>query len=116
MSCSPHGFGFLSPTRPGLLTSLLTSSFSHQAHSVIIDGSSPKNHVVVGPARQAYSHSASLGRRYFFPVFSDSLRQNSFASCQLTESTGAAGSLDDLLGFRPITASYWPCVTSWAPS
>src|SRR5207253_1848395 len=40
------------------------------------------------PARAAYSHSASLGRRYFLPVFCDSHDKKSCASSQLTSMTG----------------------------
>src|SRR5262245_11963799 len=53
----------------------------------------PKWKGVVVPARQEYSHSASLGRRYTLPVFRssgrcDSSRQNARASVHVTESTG----------------------------
>src|SRR5258708_40143004 len=56
------------------------------------------------PARQAYSHSASLGKRYVLPAFfsagsADSLSQNSTASVHDTFSTGKS------LVFSPRTLS-----------
>src|SRR5579871_5058555 len=53
----------------------------------------PKWNTVVVPARQAYSHSASVGRRYTRPAFlsagkSESRRQNSTAAYHVTLSTG----------------------------
>ena len=43
---------------------------------------------MVVPARQAYSHSASLGKRCSLPVLIANLAQNSTASYQETFSTG----------------------------
>src|SRR6478735_1600438 len=43
---------------------------------------------VVDPARQQYSHSASVGRRYFFPSFSLSHLHSAVASFQVTFTTG----------------------------
>ena len=55
--------------------------------------SSPQYHGVVVPARQAYSHSASVGSRYVRPAATssgraDNWRQNSAASSHVAESTG----------------------------
>ena len=65
-------------------------------------------HVVVLPARHAYSHSASVGKRYVRPAAcssgnADNLSQNRTASSQLTFSTGCWAPLK-WLGFVPITA------------
>src|SRR5207249_9864736 len=63
---------------------------------------------VVVPARQAYSHSASVGSRYVRCSFLLSHWQNSMASCQLTMVT--ASSLD---GFQPgLPQLYWPPATA----
>src|SRR5262249_4493126 len=43
---------------------------------------------VVVPARAAYSHSASLGRRYVLPVFRDNQARYAFESFQETLITG----------------------------
>ena len=48
----------------------------------------PKLHVVLVPARQAYSHSASVGKRYVLPSFSLSFLQYATASSQLTYTAG----------------------------
>src|SRR5574340_1058892 len=40
------------------------------------------------PLRAAYSHSASVGRRYFFPVLAFNLPMNAWISFQPTCSTG----------------------------
>ena len=58
---NPHGFGGVS--LPG--------------------GSSPEENSVTVPARAAYSHSASVGRRYCFPSLRLSQLQNNCASSQL---------------------------------
>ena len=50
--------------------------------------SSPEENRVVVPARQAYSHSASVGSRYFLPSFLLSQAQKAAASFQLTLTTG----------------------------
>ena len=43
--------------------------------------------------------------------------QNAIASSQLTSSTGASfPAAVNWLGFVPITAAYWPCVTAVRPS
>ena len=51
--------------------------------------SSPQHHLVVLPARQAYSHSASLGNRYARPSLSLSHWQN---TCGWLPSDVRAGS------------------------
>src|SRR5712691_1924833 len=53
-------------------------------------GSLPFQYRVVVPARQAYSHSASVGSRYVFPSLPLSHAQNAFASFQLTLTTGCS--------------------------
>src|SRR5688572_1163594 len=78
------------------------------------------------PARHAYSHSASVGNRYAHPFFihglplsfSPSFLQNSFASAQVTESTGMllklCASFAERDGVTLITATYCALVTSVA--
>ena len=79
------------------------------------DAVSPNENAVWLPARQAYSHSASVGRRYTRPArrssgSADNRLQNSTASSQLTLSTGWLGPPwfsevnDD--GLTPMTFSY----------
>src|SRR5262245_28240546 len=51
-------------------------------------GAFPLMNRVVVPARQAYSHSASVGRRYLRPSFLLNQVQNACASCQLILTTG----------------------------
>src|SRR4051794_35702638 len=46
-------------------------------------GSAPDQNSVVVPARHAYSHSASVGKRFDFPSFLLSQSQNLTASFQL---------------------------------
>ena len=55
----------------------------------------------VVPARAAYSHSASVGNRYWCPVIVDNLRQNSFACSQVTLSTGRSSPLKASLRCAP---------------
>src|SRR5262245_51996783 len=95
MSHSPHGFGFLTPTGGSLPLALPVN----QAESPRTLASSPKEYAVVVPARQAYSHSASVGRRITSSSPSSlrrrsssvTERQNSWASCQSTISTELRG-------------------------
>src|SRR5882724_9509175 len=51
---------------------------------------SPHQYLVCVPPRAAYSHSASLGRRYGLRVVSASHATYCFASLQLTFATGAS--------------------------
>ena len=84
---------------------------------------------LVVPARQAYSHCASVGRANRYPAGrrpaarsrSVSAAQNASASSRLTKYTGMSSSLPCLLpskasGMAPITVSYCFCVTSYLPS
>src|SRR5438067_1313834 len=54
--------------------------------------SSPEENRVVRPARQAYSHSASVGKRYVWPSSWLNHSQNATASFQLTFTTGWSSS------------------------
>ena len=67
---------------------LLPAFFPPQSMS--FDRSSPKEKVVALPARQAYSHCASVGRETALPVFFESLRQKSMASGESTSRVAAA--------------------------
>src|SRR6266850_2310381 len=75
MSSSPKALGCFVATSC-VVSSPSASSFLelslHQAISKTALGSS---WLVSAPARQAYSHSASVGRRYLRPVFWESQRQ-----------------------------------------
>src|SRR4051812_42907841 len=70
---------------------------------------------VVVPARQAYSHSASVGRRYGFLSLACSFLQNSWQSSHETFSTGRFLSPLKWLGLLPMTACHCSWVTSWIP-
>src|SRR5476651_452296 len=59
---------------------------------------SPKKKGVVVPARQAYSHSASVGKRYCFFSFTRSFLMKSWQSFHETCSTGRFFSPWNLLG------------------
>ncbi len=50
--------------------------------------SSPHDHALFAPARHAYSHSCSVGTRYFLPVRADSQSANAFALAYETEIAG----------------------------
>ena len=68
MSNRPHGLGFFKPTAwvycsPAVLP-------ANHAYSPNCFSSSPKGNVIFVPARHAYSHWASVGRRYVSPAFS----------------------------------------------
>jgi hypothetical protein len=63
MSYNPNALGRLSPT-PYVR---LTESFENQAYSPNWSLVAPKLYAVVLPARHAYSHSASVGKRYVRP-------------------------------------------------
>src|SRR3954447_4759530 len=91
MSYSPQALDFFLPTG-GSLPGEFTSYHEKAPMSLT---SSPNDHAVFVPARQAYSHSASLGRRTTsFSPSSFSLRnravtlvQKVLASSQVTIST-----------------------------
>lgn len=73
----------------------------------------PQLYFVTDSALEAYSHSASLGKRNFLPLYLLSFSIKSCTSSQLIFSTGQllpqAEKSDGLL---PIIACHWPCVTS----
>src|SRR5205807_305259 len=76
--------------------------------------------IAVVPARQAYSHSASVGRRNGLPSRRDSHSQNATARCQVTNVTGSSSVLltpalpRSFLWFGS-NCSYWAFVTSVVP-
>ena len=59
-SKSPSGLGRSEPTGQHISLGLLAKA---QAYWGIASSSPPKKRLVVVPARQAYSHSASVGKR-----------------------------------------------------
>src|SRR5262249_30329283 len=97
MSHSPSALGGYEPTfcvRPRTVLVSPSSKLAWLEESV-----SPKEYARPSPPpRQAYSHSASLGRRYFTRTPSSpaarslSFTMNSFASCHETFSTGKSSS------------------------
>ena len=106
----------------GDLTSVPGKGYSYQNQSGRAGVERPAG--VAVPARQAYSHSASVGKRYTRPArFSagsvDNFRQKATASSQETCSTGWSGpppsSRVKCAGFFFMTCSYWAWVTSVAP-
>src|SRR4051794_5627220 len=109
MSCRPHALASNCPTEL-----VLPPEFSsYQPYSRNCWGSSPKQYVVVVPARAAYSHSASVGNRYDFPSFSASRPKKSCTSSHETLSTGRFRSPLKWLGLFPITASHCACVVGY---
>src|ERR1051325_2828268 len=60
MSNRPNGLGSFDATGCGAMPLLFLVNQAYWSNS---DGSSPNEYCVVVPARQAYSHSASVGRR-----------------------------------------------------
>ena len=114
MSHRPQGFAALAPTAAGCFgaaRSLVLNTASAAASL------SPTQYGMTVPARQAYSHSASVGSRYDRWCATSSGRwarraQNCSASCQLTVSTGwFSPPLACFDGFFPVTAWYSACVT-----
>ena len=63
---------------------------------------------LLGPPLAAYSHSASVGRRYVPSVSSLSFAMNCWASSQETFSTGHWGQPLKWLGLFPMSSSHWP--------
>ena len=113
MSYSPQEFGFFPPTGW-----VLSPEFAaYQAYSPSSASLSPKECRVLLPARQAYSHWASVGNANFppwAPTLALSFSRNCWQSSQLTFSTGFFGPLK-WLGLLPMTASHCSCVTGYFP-
>ena len=109
MSYRPHSLARFLPTGcvwPSLLS---------RNHAYCGSRSLPQLYRVLVPARHAYSHSASVGRRYWKCVsISDSFAQKAVASSHDTVSTGRDGPMNSD-GFSPVTLSYRSCVTSQTP-
>src|SRR5205809_856020 len=82
---SSHDFAHLN--REFIDFSELSAIFAIRSRSF---SSFPPDQRVAVPARQAYSHSASVGRRYVGPSFWLNHLQNSTASYQHTFTTGCA--------------------------
>src|SRR3989338_769304 len=115
MSYKPQALGCLVATGLVVLP-LLPAGFANPPYQPTLSRSPLPQYSCCAPARQAYSHSASLGRRYFFPVLALSASINAWASSQLTCSTGQLSpQLPNLLGLLPMSAFHWPCVTSVLP-
>ena len=130
MSYSPNRFASLLPTSSGTAGRRRRRCRARRLRSVGTVACfskmsrSPKANGVSVPARAAYSHSASVGSRYAHPLrahcwpisASVSLRQNSFASSHVTDSTGRCWARcarsASFAGLVPISLRYWPWVTS----
>src|SRR6202021_227955 len=94
VSCNPNLFGFFSPTGcvvpPELSRNQATTSKEPYRQEL-------------SPPRAAYSHSASVGRRWWYPSpLRLTASQNICASSQLTPSTGWFGPRE-WLGLVPMT-------------
>src|SRR5258708_1612693 len=66
---------------------VLSSAFS-QYQATLSSSASQMGDLASPPARQAYSHSASVGSRYFLPVSFESQRQYSAAAPYVIERAG----------------------------
>src|SRR5262245_10309934 len=87
MSNSPQSLDFSWPTQCGLSPEL----FLYQPWFSSWSSSSPKEYRLPAfPARQQYSHSASVGKRYSLPSFLLNDLQKSTALCQETNTTGSS--------------------------
>src|SRR5881296_856319 len=93
MSKSPHALAGVRPTMvdtgAGGGYRLCVAFFRKGAGRL-----SPVEYGVVVPARAAYSHSASVGRRYGRLSFLESHWQKRVASCQFTKTTASLSSLE----------------------
>ncbi len=76
MSCRPHGLGWSLPQGLGTKSPLFLLTAFSLNHATFFSVSMWLARFFRSsggpPARQAYSHSASVGRRYFFPESCDS--------------------------------------------
>src|SRR4029077_9189901 len=114
----PQGFGFFLPTFWYLKSEFLP----HQQYSLTVFGSesSPKEYFVVVPARAAYSHSASVGRRTILPRSISLACCKSFAASSQNRSASSNETIStefrapfQRLGLFPITACHRFCGTSY---
>src|SRR5438309_2949523 len=103
MSWSPNGFGLKLPTFAGC-----SAARSPQSLQPAMPGCSlsPHQYLVCVPPRAAYSHSASLGSRYGFPVALASQRTNCLASLQLRLEMGAS-SLPVATNGQALAVAHW---------
>src|ERR1700722_5521769 len=101
MSNRPQAFGSFIATE--CVCPLLLSAY--QPATAIAASASPVLYCPLVPARQAYSHSASVGRRYVFPSIWLSFLQNATASNHDACSTGRSSPCH-LLGSVFITATH----------
>src|SRR5262245_23972876 len=115
MSSSPQALGGNSPARVVLCLSGPCSAPLYGCRPMKLacseEADVPNEKGVDVPARQAYSHSASLGRRYTRPASfsagsSDSLAQKATASFQLTCSIGWSGLSGKRGSHSPVRSLY----------
>src|SRR5206468_12842722 len=110
MSWSPQALAGKVPT--GVVFSGDSPFLNLPKLACLVEMVSPKKKAVVVPARQAYSHSASVGRRYGFLSFSRNFLMNSWQSSQETIS---AGMFFFPLYDPPLTACHCSFVTGYTP-
>src|SRR5262249_4997190 len=79
---------------------LLPEFALYQAYCASSPILSPKVNLVWEPARQAYSHSASVGKRYFLPSLLLNQSQKATASFQETLTTGCSSDCDQPESFQ----------------
>lgn len=93
MSNNPQGFGFFWPTGCGTPIPSAAEFAKTQACSPSASSESPKYQITSVPARQAYSHSSSVGSRYrSAPRARFSTATNLIALSQEMHTAGASGS------------------------
>src|SRR5690349_6465375 len=88
ISYSPNGLGLKLPTLAGCSTAAM--SLQPLQLAMPCSNSSPHQYLDCVPPRAAYSHSASVGRRYVLCVEAASQPTYCLASFQLTLVTGAS--------------------------
>src|ERR1039457_1091834 len=114
MSYKPQSLACLVETGFVVLALLPTGLEYAPYHATLSTWSLPQ-YSCCPPARQAYSQSASLGKRYCLPVLALSFWMNSWTSFQFTFSTGQVSPHPllkkpplNLLGLLPIIAFHCP--------
>src|SRR3569832_759804 len=102
MSYRPNAFGWKEPTGPVYTYPSLQGWTFHPGYcwaaawsATFASAQAPSRLSFQGrgsakPARAAYSHSDSVGSRYFWPVFFDNQAANSRASRHDTQATGCS--------------------------
>ena len=113
MSYKPQALGFFMPT--GWIADSALPWY--QAYSPNLETSSPEHHWVVLPARHAYSHWASVGRRNVPPCDVELVVELLDERLAVVPAYGVDRVLRTAkaLELLPITASHWSCMTLYLP-